>query len=192
MRVARIRPVFVFKRTSGSEQRRIFAGPLLPGVLVRPGRLPVMPVPAGLRLQAVHADDAADAFRRLLLSDATDAFNVAADPVIDTATLGRLLRTRPVSVPPAAVRAVLAGARRLRLVRSDEELLRLLLSLPTMDASRAHKELDRRPTAHGTRILRSPTRRLAGLARAIDKRLLYVKTRFRHERRRLPRPDRAG
>jgi hypothetical protein len=31
-----------------------------------------------------------------------------------------------------------------------------------------------------------------GLARGIDKRFFYVKTHFCHERRRLPRPDRAG
>jgi hypothetical protein len=31
-----------------------------------------------------------------------------------------------------------------------------------------------------------------GLARGIDKSFFYVKTHFRHERRRLPRPDRAG
>src|SRR3954454_21436593 len=38
IRVVRMRPAFVFQRGSGSEQRRIFAGPLLPRWLVRRGR----------------------------------------------------------------------------------------------------------------------------------------------------------
>ncbi|MDP8957187.1 MAG: NAD-dependent epimerase/dehydratase family protein, partial [Actinomycetota bacterium] len=34
IRVVRMRPAFIFKRESASEQRRLFAGPLLPGRLV--------------------------------------------------------------------------------------------------------------------------------------------------------------
>jgi hypothetical protein len=42
-RVVRLRPAFIFQREAASEQRRIFAGLLLPGSRLRPGRLPVVP-----------------------------------------------------------------------------------------------------------------------------------------------------
>lgn len=51
LRVVRLRPCFVFQRPAASEQARIFAGPLLPRMLVRPGRLPVVTVPRSLRFQ---------------------------------------------------------------------------------------------------------------------------------------------
>src|SRR3954471_10718973 len=62
-RVVRLRPAFIFQRQAATEQRRIFAGPLVPSSLLRPGRLPVVPWPAGLRFQALHADDVAEAYR---------------------------------------------------------------------------------------------------------------------------------
>lgn len=141
IRVVRVRPSFVFKRQSASEQRRIFAGPLIPRAILRPGRLPVLPLPAGLRFQAVHADDVAEAFRLALGSEARGAFNVAADPVIDRSVLGQIFRARTIQVPAAPVRALLGAAWRLRVVPADEGLLRLLLSLPTLDSNRARREL---------------------------------------------------
>lgn len=54
IRVARLRPGFIFKRESASQQRRLFAGPLLPNRLVRPGLIPVIPDIPGLAFQAVH------------------------------------------------------------------------------------------------------------------------------------------
>ena len=44
VRVVRIRPL-VFKREAGSEIRRYFAGPFLPGFLLRPSLIPVVPSP---------------------------------------------------------------------------------------------------------------------------------------------------
>src|SRR3954466_9481549 len=49
MRVVRIRPGLVFKREAGSEVRRYFAGPFLPGFLLRPSLIPVVPKAARLR-----------------------------------------------------------------------------------------------------------------------------------------------
>ena len=57
------------------------------------------PAVPGLRFQAVHADDVADAYRRAVLSDVSGPFNIAADPVIGNAELSRLLDARPVPVP---------------------------------------------------------------------------------------------
>jgi UDP-glucose 4-epimerase len=154
IRVVRMRTSFVFKRSSASEQRRIFAGPLVPRALLRPGRLPVVPLPPGLRFQALHGDDAGEAYRLVLLSDARGAYNVAADPVIDGEALGKLLEARAVKVPKQAVSAAMAGAWRLRLIPSDESLFKLFLSLPTLDASRIRTELGWQPQHSGTDALR--------------------------------------
>jgi len=63
IRVVRLRPAFIFQRQAATEQRRIFAGPLIPSALLRPGRLPILPWPTGLRFQALHANDVAEASR---------------------------------------------------------------------------------------------------------------------------------
>ena len=141
MRVVRFRPGFVFQRTAVTEQRRLFGGPLLPGTLLRPGRLPAVPLPAGLRFQALHADDVADAFRRALVTDVAGAFNLAAEPIVDATVLGQVLRTRTIRLPRRLVRAGVAAAWRLHLVPADAALLDLVLSLPLMDTSRARREL---------------------------------------------------
>jgi len=140
-RVVRLRPGFIFKRQSASEQRRLFAGPLLPGFLARPSFIPVIPALTGMELQALHAADAADAYRLALLNDVRGPFNVAADPVLDPKTLGELLGARPVPVPVAAARTVMAAAWRLHLIPAEPALLDLALSLPVMDTSRIRTEL---------------------------------------------------
>jgi UDP-glucose 4-epimerase len=66
-RVVIMRPAFILQISAASQQRRLFVGPLLPGRLVRQGLVPVLPWPRGLRFQAVHADDAADAYRRAVV-----------------------------------------------------------------------------------------------------------------------------
>ena len=154
IRVVRMRTSFIFKRSSASEQRRIFAGPLVPRALLRPGRLPVLPLPAGLRFQAMHDIDAGEAYRLALLSDARGAYNVAADPIIDGEALGKLLEARAVQVPTRAAAAAMAGAWRLRAIPAPEALLKLFLSLPTLDTSRIRTELGWQPQHSGSDALR--------------------------------------
>lgn len=144
-RVVRMRPSFIFKRPAATEQRRLFLGPGLPNNLVRPGRLPCLPLPADLRFQATHADDIAAAYHEALFRDVSGAFNLAADPVVDSATLAGLLDTKVVTVPRAAVRAAVAVAWHLRVVPADPALLDLFLALPLMDSTRARTELEWKP-----------------------------------------------
>lgn len=151
--VTRLRPAFAFQWESASEQRRIFAGPFVPRPLLQHGRLPVLPVPAGLAFQAVHTDDLAQAFRLVVVAGAHGAFNVAADPVIDARVLGEVVGARPVSVPPTVAQVAVGAAWRLRAVPADEGLLRLLLSLPTLDTQRIRK-LGWQPRHSGTEALR--------------------------------------
>ena len=110
VRVVRMRPCFVFKREAASEQGRIFAGSLVPRQLLQPGRLKVLPVPVGLRFQAVHSDDVAEAVRLAVLNDVSGAFNIAADPVIDRSVLGELMEARTTTVPAKAAIAAVGGA----------------------------------------------------------------------------------
>lgn len=146
IRVVRLRPGFIFKRESASEQRRLFAGPLLPGALLRPELIPVVPDIGGLRFQALHSHDAAEAFRLAVMEDVRGAFNIAAEPVMDARRLGELLGARPVRVPAGAVRAAMAAAWHLRLLSASPWLLDLALRLPVMDTTRARTELGWRPS----------------------------------------------
>ncbi|MFI8962815.1 NAD-dependent epimerase/dehydratase family protein [Streptomyces sp. NPDC053493] len=145
-RVVRMRPSFLFKEESASEQRRIFAGRWLPGQLFRPELLPLVPELSGLRFQTLHTDDAADAYRRALLRDVRGAFNLAADPVIDSEVLGRLLDARPVKVPTSAVRGVLSAAWRMRVAPASPDLFDAVLRLPLLATDRARRELEWEPS----------------------------------------------
>ncbi len=151
LRVVRLRPAFVFQRASAPEQLRLFGGPLVPGSLLRPGLLPVLPLPGGLRFQAVHAADVAQALGLALWNpEASGAFNLAAEPVIDAERLGALLGTRPLPVPPRLVRAVLAVAWHARAVAAEPALLDLAMGLPVMRTDRARTELGWTPNMDAT------------------------------------------
>jgi nucleoside-diphosphate-sugar epimerase len=153
-RVVRLRPAFIFQRQAASEQRRIFAGPLLPGSLLRPGRLPLVPWPAGLRFQALHANDVAEAYRLAVVGDGRGAYNVAADPVIDAASIGEVLGSRVVPVPGPLARVGLTAAWQLHLVPAEPTLLDLALQLPLLDTTRIRTELGWSPTVSSLDALR--------------------------------------
>jgi nucleoside-diphosphate-sugar epimerase len=143
VRVVRIRPAFVFKHAAAQEQRRIFASRLIPTRLV--GLIPVVPDLPGLVMQAVHADDLAQAFTAAALGHVSGPFNIAADPVVDVSLLADLLHARPVRMPTPPVRAALALAWRLRLVGASPDLFDAVLRLPLMDTTRARKLLGWQP-----------------------------------------------
>lgn len=140
--VARLRTALVFQGDAGAEVTRLFVGRVLPVGLLRLGRPPLLPLPAGLRLQAVHADDAADAYRRVLLRRAGGAFNVAADDLLRGADLARLVdHGRLVEVPPAAVRAAVSLGHAARVVAADPGWVDMAMGAPVMDTTRAATEL---------------------------------------------------
>jgi UDP-glucose 4-epimerase len=153
MRVVRLRPGFIFKRESASQQRRLFAGPLLPGALLRPGLLPVLPDFPGLRFQALHSRDAGEAYRLALVRDVRGAFNVAAEPVVDGQVVAGLLGAGPVRVPTGLMRALLAAGFHLRAVPVAPALFDVLVRVPIMDASRARRELGWEPHHRATEAL---------------------------------------
>jgi nucleoside-diphosphate-sugar epimerase len=152
--VVRLRPALIFKREAAAGIRRLFAGPLFPGFLARPGLIRLVPRIERLRFQAVHSHDIGEAYRLAVQRDVRGAFNIAADPVLDPYELGRLLNARPVPVPAAAVRTLADLTWRLRLQPSPKGWVDMALGVPLMDWSRARRELGWSPrTSAGDALL---------------------------------------
>ncbi|MFE7504113.1 NAD-dependent epimerase/dehydratase family protein [Promicromonospora sp. NPDC057488] len=148
--VARLRPALIFQADAARSIARNFLGPLVPVRLLGRGGLPVLPLPAGLRLQAVHADDVADAYRRVVVERARGAFNVAADDVLAGADLARIVdHGRVVEVPPALARGAVAAAWAGHVVRADPGWVDLALSVPVLDSTRIRSELGWAPRRTG-------------------------------------------
>lgn len=162
-RVVRLRPALIFKRGSGEEQRRYFLGPLFPRVLARRGALTVVPDIPGLRFQAVHTQDVAEAYRLAVAGDARGAFNVAAEPVLDAPLLADALGARVVPVPVAVARQAVAASWRLRLQPTPPGWLDMGLGVPIMDTSRARDELGWDPRHSSVEAIRDV---LTGIAEA--------------------------
>lgn len=141
VRVVRLRPGLIFKREAATGIRRLFAGPFLPGALVRPELLPILPLPSGLRFQAVHSLDVGEAYRLAVTSEVHGAFNVAADPVLDGKVLGRVFGARPVGLPPRVFRAAANLSYRARLQPTPPGWLDMALGVPVMDVTRARTKL---------------------------------------------------
>ncbi|MEA2210805.1 MAG: UDP-glucose 4-epimerase [Solirubrobacteraceae bacterium] len=165
LRVVRLRPGLIFKAQAATEIRRLFLGPLLPTPLIRPRFIPVVPDTPRLRFQAVHSDDVGEAYALAVLSDARGAFNVATEPVLDSAELGRILGARPIKVPASVLRGAAAATYAARLQPAEPGWVDMALSVPLMDCGRARSELDWRPIHDAAATLREL---LAGLKASAD------------------------
>jgi nucleoside-diphosphate-sugar epimerase len=142
VRVVRLRPGLIFKRSAATEIRRLFVGPLLPPWAVRRSLIPVVPDVPGLSFQAVHSDDVGHAYRLAVLDDAAHgAFNVAAEPVIDGPALASMLGRPAVRLPAAVLRGVAAAAYAVRVTPTEPGWLDMALGVPTMSTARARDAL---------------------------------------------------
>ena len=103
-----------------------------------PADLPDLP---GLRFQAVHTADIAEAYRLAALTAVRGAFNIAAEPIVDAAMLADIFGARTVAVPLWPVRAALWLAWQLHLIPASPYLFDAFLRLPIMDITRAWTEL---------------------------------------------------
>ncbi|WP_205697501.1 NAD-dependent epimerase/dehydratase family protein [Conexibacter sp. SYSU D00693] len=154
-RFVRIRPGLVFQRDAATQVRRLFAGPFLPNALVRPGLLPVLPLPDGLVVQCVHSDDVALAYRSALhRPGARGAFNIAAEPALPPGVLARALGTRHVSAPAGVVRALASLTFKARLQPTEPGWFDMGMQVPVMDTSRAGRELGWEPRVSADEALR--------------------------------------
>jgi UDP-glucose 4-epimerase len=154
-RVVRMRPGFTFAQRSATQQRRLFLGPLVPHALVKPGRVPVLPLPRDLRLQALDSRDVADAYATAVLRPVSGAFNVAADEGLGPEQLANLMRSRWVPTSPRVLRAALVAGFWARAVPVAPALFDLLMSVPVMSTDRARDELQWRPRFSSADALQS-------------------------------------
>jgi UDP-glucose 4-epimerase len=143
--LVRLRPALIFKRDAASEIRRLFAGPLLPRALVRRRLIPLVPGIPELRFQAVHSLDVGEAYRLAALEPVSGAFNLAAEPVLDSERLAELLHAAPLRIPPALLRRATDWSWRLRLQPTPPGWLDMALNVPLLDTTRAREELGWRP-----------------------------------------------
>ena len=156
--VLRLRPGIVLQPDAAGEIARFFLGPLVPTSLLSPKllrRTPVLPWPAGVRIQVVHADDLAEAIARVLLARTTGALNVATEPVLDADRVGEVLDAKPVPVPFAVARAAAYASWKAHLQPTEPGWLDLAAGLPLMDTSRAREELGWTPVHTSTEALLS-------------------------------------
>jgi nucleoside-diphosphate-sugar epimerase len=145
VRVVRLRPGLIFKAEAGSEIRRLFAGPFLPGFLVRRRLVPIVPRVARLCFQAVHSRDVGEAYRQAIVRDVHGAFNIAAEPAIGVEELREFFAAPSVPLPARALRTAAELTWKLRLQPTSPGWIDLALGVPTMDTSRAREQLGWKP-----------------------------------------------
>lgn len=154
VRVVRFRPALIFKRNAASRIRQLFLGRLLPNQLFDERCLRLILDHPDFSFQAVHASDVGEAFRLALLTDARGAFNLAAEPVLNTDSLAEAFSAHRVAVPPALLRAAMSASFRLRLQPAEPGWMDLCLKSPLLDSSRARSVLGWRPTRTALEALR--------------------------------------
>lgn len=164
LRVVRLRPGLIFQREAGTEIARYFLGPFAPVRLLRFGRIPIVPKHARLRIQAVHADDVADAYAKAISGPATGAFNIAALPVLTPQRIAARYHGITVPVPTGALRAAAAATWRTRLQPVDPGWVALALGAPLMNTDRAQIELDWAPAVDADQALDDLIDGMASLA----------------------------
>jgi UDP-glucose 4-epimerase len=137
LRIVALRPGLIFQHGAGSEIQRLFIGPLFPRAAANPRLIPVLPLPRGFAVQAVHTEDVAEAYAMAVTRpDMRGAYNVAAEPVLDARTLGEALGARPIALAPRLVRAVTAATFRARLQPTEPGWVDLALQTPLMATDR--------------------------------------------------------
>jgi len=141
LRVVRFRPALIFKRDAATEIRRLFIAPWAPPFLFSRQLLKIVPYNAKLCFQVVHSFDVGEAFRLALHSSARGAFNLAAEPPLNSAVIAQALHARLLPVSAAFMRNATALSWHMRLQHTDPGWIDLCLESPLIDASRAHTEL---------------------------------------------------
>jgi UDP-glucose 4-epimerase len=155
IRVARLRPGLIFQRAAGSEIARYFLGPVVPKFFLHRLRLPLLPFAPEFVFQAVHADDIADAYWRVLDRGAVGAFNVASEPVLGPDAVAALFGARRwLPLPSRAFRTLVGAAWSVGLVATDPGWVDMAAGSPVMDTSRARTELGWTPRHSSLAALR--------------------------------------
>lgn len=164
-RVVRMRPALIFKREAATDIRRLFLGPLAPTRLLRPQLIRLVPDVPGFGVQAVHTEDVAEAYRLAVHNHHRGAFNLAADPVLDSEELARVFGARRVPAPPKLLRFLADLSWRARLQPTPPGWIDLALGVPLLDTTRARERLGWQPRTTAAEALLDLLDGLAGGAR---------------------------
>jgi nucleoside-diphosphate-sugar epimerase len=164
--VTRIRPTLVAQAGAAEEIASLFIGPLAPAPVIGLARrlagwIGRLPVPRGLALQFVHADDVAAAVVAILERRAGGAFNLAAEP-LDATGLAGVVDAKPWTLPPSLVRNVVHGLFAAHAVPVSPGWFDLALRSPLIDSGRAWRELDWEPRRSSALTARELLAALAG------------------------------
>jgi nucleoside-diphosphate-sugar epimerase len=144
--VARLRPALIFQGHAGSEIGRYFLGNIFPRLVPRKPWVPLLPAPDNLIFQAVHADDVAEAYWRVVDQRASGAFNIAAEPVLNPQELARILGAKRIlPIPMGLLHAVVDLTWRARIQPTDSGWVEMAAGAPIMDTSRAQRILGWEP-----------------------------------------------
>jgi len=143
--VSRVRSALVFQRDAASEIARYFLGPFGTRALRRTP-LPAVPLPDGLRLQVVHADDVAEAYARIVVGRHPGPFNIAHPRVLTPQDVADVVADGSLrTVPYGTARTAVAAAWRARLVPVGEGWLDMAMRVPVLDTALSAELLRWRP-----------------------------------------------
>ena len=138
--------------------------PPRPGMVTQILRLPVLPLPHSFRAQFVHVDDAAEALVLAALHEqARGAYNIAAEPCLDSRALAAATGQRHVPLPGVLFALLSAAAHRAGL--KDPDRIDFLRHPIVVDGSRAREELGWQPEHDGAACLRALEDPLANASR---------------------------
>jgi len=149
--ITRLRPGIVGQRAAGSALLRYAVPGLVPASALR--LVPVLPIDRSLEVQLVHAEDVADAVRRVVETGAGGAFNLVTAPPVTASDIASALGARAVHVPAPALRALVAGAWKARVEQLDPGWIDLAYSVPLLSSARATAELGWHPLHQGHAVL---------------------------------------
>jgi nucleoside-diphosphate-sugar epimerase len=150
--VSRIRPTLILQPQAASEIARYFLGRLVPVSAAAPAVLRLLPWPAALTVQFVHAEDVANAVAAVIEAREAGAFNVASDPAVDRAEFRRIFGGVGPALPPRLLRILADVSWRARLQPTGPGWIDLAIALPLLDCSRI-QALGWRPKHSGLETL---------------------------------------
>ncbi len=153
--VTRLRPGLIFQGDAASAIQRYFLGSWVPVQALSAGRLPALPLPKGLQLQALHADDVGRAYAAAVVKKAPGAFNVCADDILGPQELADIIdHGRFFELPPAVVRGAVVAAHKSGAINADAGWIDMGMQVPMMDNSRAKEVLGWEPRHSAADALR--------------------------------------